>query len=76
MASKCRSCGAPLLWAQTTAGKNMPLDAAPTANGNIELRHGLARYVTPDANATTPRYTSHFATCPNAGQHRKKGSIA
>lgn len=27
--SKCRSCGMPIVWLKTTAGKNMPCDAEP-----------------------------------------------
>jgi len=30
---KCRSCGAPLLWAETNKGKNNPLDPAPDDDG-------------------------------------------
>lgn len=66
----CRSCGAPILWARTVQGKAIPLDAQRSERGNIELRGGTAHYVTPDINAEL-RYISHFATCPQADQHRK-----
>lgn len=70
--SACRSCGKPILWATTAKGKAIPLDAEPTALGNIELRSGVAHYVTPDVNAVGAlRYTAHFAQCPNAKSHRK-----
>lgn len=69
--SRCRSCNAPIVWARTEAGKNMPLDVAPTINGNIELRSGIAHYVTPDHNAIGQRFTSHFATCEFAKAHRR-----
>lgn len=69
--STCRSCGAPITWAKTDKGKAMPLDAEPTPAGNLELDGGRVRFVTPDANATTSRYTSHFATCPDAVSHRR-----
>ena len=49
----------------------MPLDATPTIDGNLELRAGVAHYVTPDANAVPMRHRSHFSTCPQAAQHRK-----
>jgi len=68
----CRSCGAPIVWVvMFPSGKRMPLDAKPL--------HGLIR-VEPGAPATghmrgkdaEDLYVSHFATCPNAAQHRKK----
>ena len=63
--ANCRSCGAAIIWATTTAGKRMPLDPKPisvaigegvTNGGTVEIRRG---------------YVSHFATCPSADQHRK-----
>lgn len=33
--STCRSCGAEVLWAKTRAGKAMPVDPEPTAEGNV-----------------------------------------
>lgn len=36
-AMACRSCGAPVLWAQTPAGKAMPLNPQPVPNGNVLL---------------------------------------
>lgn len=67
----CRSCSAPLIWARTRRNKAIPLDAAPTSLGNIELDGGIAMYVTADVNAIGPRYVSHFVTCPKAKEHRK-----
>jgi hypothetical protein len=66
MADTCRSCGAPILWVFTEGGKRMPVDAKPAS--------GL---VLDDPESPTPTarirrvYTSHFATCPQAAQHRK-----
>lgn len=35
---KCRSCGAPIIWAITERGKRIPLDAEPNnAKGNMIL---------------------------------------
>lgn len=45
----CRSCGAPMIYGLTGAGKWMPLDAVP--------ERGI--------------YTSHFATCAKAKEHRR-----
>lgn len=69
----CNSCGAELLWVRTEAGKATPLDAQPTDNGNIAVVDGVAHvcYDLLDDDAGL-RYTSHFATCPDAKEHRKK----
>lgn len=69
----CRSCGQQIRWAKTHNGKPMPLDAVSDPDGKIIVINGVTVMadtvtVTPD----TPRYTSHFATCPNAAEHRKK----
>lgn len=40
--NRCRSCDAPIEWAVTANGKRMPIDAEPTTDGTILLRH---RYV-------------------------------
>lgn len=67
--SNCRSCHAEIIWAKTESGKAMPLDAKP------EKRFIL--FPGPDGNedeaVAVDTYVSHFATCPNANQHRKKG---
>lgn len=79
----CRTCGAEIIWIRTLAGKKMPCDAMadivvkdPAAKGIYVDFSGLtfhARKAEPtDTNA--PRqyaWTSHFATCPQADQHRK-----
>lgn len=70
--SSCRSCGAPLLWAETKGGKRIPLDVEPSIKGNLELSGSSVRYVTPDVNASPLRYLSHFVTCPGAASHRSK----
>lgn len=68
----CNSCGAAIRWATgAKSGKPIPLDVAPVVAGNIELRGETAHYVTPDHNAIGQRFVSHFATCPQAAQHRK-----
>jgi hypothetical protein len=54
---RCRSCHAKIIWFKTEAGKNMPVDADTVEAEDDEL--DLSRHV------------SHFATCPNANQHRK-----
>lgn len=85
MTASCRSCGLPVAWAVTDAGKAIPLDAepdgAPTVvpDGNLEATPGplfAVRYVIPgelnlfDVDPPT-RYRTHFATCPEADTWRK-----
>ncbi len=52
----CRSCDAPIHWIITAANKRMPVDAAP-------FEAALP--------GSDTMHQSHFATCPNAAQHRK-----
>lgn len=77
----CSSCGAPIFWGQLPSRKSMPVNAEPSADGNVRLldRRGsvLAFVLTGDelarARAAGARLrTSHFATCANAAQHRRK----
>jgi hypothetical protein len=71
--SKCKSCGAEIIWAKTPTGKSMPLDAEPHPRGNIVLdANGCTGPVRPgDVPDLSVRYLSHFVTCPEANQHRK-----
>jgi hypothetical protein len=74
MSDTCRSCGAALLWAITPKGKRMPLDAAPV-EGGLWFAYDVAgeKHCAPArAGAEGPLYTSHFATCPQADQHRRR----
>ena len=86
--STCRSCGAALTWVQTEAGKAMPLDAVPHPDGNVEMtgrwersKMGatvpVVRVVVPQASLfgdeAPTRYLPHFATCPQADEHRQRG---
>jgi hypothetical protein len=71
MTDTCRSCQAPIRWAPSArTGKPMPLDAAPHPAGTFVITAtGVAAY---SPGSPEPRYRSHFANCPHAGQHRKK----
>lgn len=81
MRPECRSCGAPIVWALTRAGRNMPLDFDPSTTPT-SLRawrdpHGRLQVRDIDGAGSTEiptdarHATSHWATCPNAAQHRK-----
>ena len=80
----CRGCGAPIVWIRTTGGKSMPCDAEPVL---YKERKGAAgKIVTPNGEvlscdldvepgeATGVGYISHFVTCPQAKQFRRKGA--
>lgn len=83
MSAKCRSCGAEIIWAITTRGKRIPLNAEPTMKGNmvivddvIALEHGmstppLARAVSPMLEPGQVRYLPHHAVCPEANRWRR-----
>lgn len=69
----CRSCGASIFWAMTESGKSMPIDQRPDPNGNIVLdENNVAAVMAPAEARGRRRFTSHFATCPNANQHRRR----
>lgn len=82
----CKSCSADIRWAVTVNGKKIPIDYAPVVKGNITLteRQGLppiavvlnaqgdAFLEALQPSAESPRYTSHFATCPDAAAFRGK----
>lgn len=81
----CDSCGAEIVFANSgSTGRPMPIDAHPAAGGNIRLEERdrplppLAHVIgaTIDLLAQDDdgvRYISHFATCPNAKEWRRKG---
>lgn len=78
--AKCRSCGAPVLWAQwEQSGKRMPVDFHHVPDGSLvlTLRGGaygtllVEKYYHPKHGTGRNRYVSHFVTCPNATQHRR-----
>lgn len=77
----CRSCGAPVIWSRNVKSRiRNPIDPEPTENGNVVFgpdepdgykQHMVLTKAQLAEPASGPRHTSHFATCPNANQHRK-----
>lgn len=67
---KCRSCGADIFWVKTTAGRWIPIDEQQTLEGNIDLDPETCEAKV--GRRGSGRYISHFATCPNAGKHRRR----
>ena len=63
--SKCKSCGADIVWMVTTKGKNMPVNYSEKVRVFLEF--------TKPRPLTFNHQTmiSHFATCPNSAAHRK-----
>jgi len=68
----CRTCEAAIVWAHTSSGKAMPLDAKPCEDGDLEIVDGLAVKVGLFTPPGGPRWKSHFATCPQAKAHRRR----
>ena len=87
MISRCRGCGAEVIWIRTAASRRKtPADAEPVwilqdGGGNTFLQKdgsvifgrkiGDAWDDDPDANVIEA-YESHFATCPVGGQFRNR----
>ena len=68
----CTTCGADVLFAVTTNGKRMPIDADPVPDGNLIVNDGRVRVATEaDLGRHGPRFRSHFASCKQAAQHRR-----
>lgn len=76
---KCRSCGAEIIFIISTKGKRIPCDAKPVkfdyalgAKDKVVTRNGeVLPALISDQGAETG-YISHFATCPNANNHRRR----
>ena len=80
--SKCKTCQAEIKWIKTEKNKTVPVNLqsiyivpnlegktiAVCCNGKV-IKGDLAMKGT--ANAVEG-YTSHFATCPQADQHRRR----
>jgi hypothetical protein len=67
------------VWAITEAGKRVPLDAEPVPDGNVlvigeRMGSPLVTVGTPPGLLEPPgtRYVAHFATCPDAGEWRRR----
>jgi hypothetical protein len=69
--ANCKSCGAEVIWALTSTGRPMPIDATPVEGGNLvlSLLDGK-RVVSVVAAGPGLRHRPHFATCPDADSWR------
>jgi hypothetical protein len=75
----CRSCDAAIVWATSSGGKPMPVDAEVSEDGNVELSMQPGLFVGPVATVVTgptlfgkSRRKAHFATCKDAEQWRRR----
>ena len=80
----CKSCGAEIVWVKVKSGKMMPCDAKQVrfiANENggsiiVASNGAVVKGILLSGNVKGVKeekgYVSHFATCPNANNHRKK----
>jgi hypothetical protein len=74
---QCRSCEADIIWARTVTGRRMPVDADPDVGGTVQLEviQGFVRATVHTPTAETVRqglHHSHFSTCPDADEWRKR----
>lgn len=68
------SCGAEFIW-MTLNGSRIPVNPIPVKGGNLSvctLDGKTVEVVKPDPNVA--RYVTHFADCPDAAKHRKRGA--
>lgn len=81
--SKCRSCGAKILWAEVVGSRKLiPLDPEPSERGNVKVEQswaGIPRAKTFGSlealelrDAGHELYVAHHATCPDADAWRRK----
>ena len=81
--SVCRGCGQQIRWIRMTGGRMMPVDPVPIYYE--DKRDGAEVIVTEDGRISAGRteavavvgsrvkgYRSHFASCPAAGQFRRR----
>lgn len=81
----CDSCGADIVWVTSTNEKPMPLDSPAVPAGEdmrglfaIVMGRKLGSRIAVSMSTFPPTmwplfttWRSHFATCPNAAQHRR-----
>ena len=81
MNTKCRACGAEIMFIKTKAGKTIPVDTEsrrffPEKDGKelfvmLDGSTKRGRSVMAEIDGTEIGFISHFATCPEADSFRK-----
>lgn len=70
--TRCRTCAAPIYWCATKRGKLTPLDAEPVPDGEWQIERSPEGLRAVKAGLLPgPRYRVHWATCPQANEHRR-----
>lgn len=72
----CRTCHAPIWFGRTEKGRRMPVNRDQIAGGNIVLAEAGDTSDEPAirvGRALALAYVSHFATCAQASEHRRRG---
>lgn len=72
MRTRCWTCHAAIEWVRTESGAHIPLDPGTRTDGNVLITPDL--FGDPVAVVVGPGRgdrVSHFASCPDADQHRK-----
>ena len=80
--NKCKSCGAEIIWIKMAGGKSMPCNPQkisyrntfPAGDMTLITPEGKIAKGTMELDSDTYGYESHFATCPAAAFHRKRGT--
>lgn len=82
--STCRGCGATIEWIRMKSGKAMPVDPEPvfveeggsqvfvTDEGDTITGRPINPEPTEDKASLAVAFVPHWATCPEAGQFRRK----
>lgn len=70
--SNCSSCGAEVIWVELKSGKRHPLDAEIIVSDGTKLLYVDDLRGFKKLPAGRKGYVSHFATCPDAKDWRKK----
>lgn len=65
--SKCKGCGAEILWGKTVAGKNMPLDKKPVVMWVFTGTRHMGGELIEAVNV----YQPHWANCPKSSEFKK-----
>ena len=68
--SRCRSCKAEIIWVETIGGSKVPLDAKAEKRYVDEVLGPAGQ--TGGKVVLVDTYLSHFVTCPQADEWRKK----
>ena len=63
--SKCKGCGAEIIWVRTPSGAMMPLDAKPEKRGVVQPAHPGPIVHIKDT------YMPHWASCKHAKEFKK-----